>query len=71
MEEHTQPHQQQRLQEEPPASTSPAPCAPPLPAEREVKQGLGYEGLGLRGLTVGKMPDVGLMEEHTQPQQQR
>ena len=53
VEEHTQP-QQQRLQEEPPASTPSAPWPPPLPE-----------------LTVGKVPDLGLMEGHTQPQQQQ
>ena len=63
MEEHIQPQQQQRLQEEPPASNSPAPWPPPLPAEREGKQGLKDEGLGLWGLTVGKMPDVGLQQQ--------
>ena len=60
MEEHTQPQQQLRLQEEPPASTFPAPWPSPLPGEREGKQGLEDEGLGRRGLTVRKMPDVGL-----------
>ena len=34
-----------------------------MPAEREGKQGLEDEGLGLRGLTVGKMPDVGLKQQ--------
>ena len=31
MEEHTQPQQQRRLEEEPPASTTPAPWTPPFP----------------------------------------
>ena len=51
MQEHTQPQQQQRLQEEPTASTFPAPWPPPLAAERDGKQGLEGEVLGLRGLT--------------------
>ena len=71
MGERTQPQQQPRLQKEPPASTSLAPCPPPLPAEREAKQGLEDEGFCLRGQTVGKIPDVGQMEEHTHLEQQQ
>ena len=63
MEEHTQLQQHHRLQEEPPASISPASWPPPLPAERERMQGLEDEGLGLQGLTAGKMPDVGLQQQ--------
>ena len=73
MEEHVQQKksQSQLLQEEPPASTSPAPWPPSLPAECEGKQGWEDKDLGHRGLTVGKVPDVGLVEEHTQPRQQQ
>ena len=71
MEEHTQPQQQQhRLQEEPPALTSPALWPPPLPAEREGTQGWEDEDLGHSwGVDGGQ--GAGLMEGHTQPQQQQ
>ena len=59
---------QHPLQEEPPASASPAPWPPPLPAERDAEELWEDKGLSHLESTVGKVPDVGLVGGTTQPQ---